>query len=397
VGSLAAALSAAVIACVVAALGLAAAHAFGGEAAAVGRVVAAFEAGGARGRWWAPAPPWDDAFRAKDARASVPRPELIADLAALLRPAATDQYVLVVGESGTGKSTAVRDAMRALPAPKGAVYFSAPELVGSFSRYLAIAVDYAPPFDPLASVWSRLGGQAPAARGADGVAWPELRGALQLAAARFHAKHARPAVLVIDAADYVAKLDATLFRDLQNFAKVCADAGSLRIVFVSSEGAALPLMRAASAWSRALKPPYEVQDIDDALAVDYLVGRGAARSAAQEAVRTVTGGRFALLLDVAGAARAEAVAAIANELDVRTSTVLATLGLAPTHAFFRALDGGGRVKSDAALGLLPAAALAALLAENVIALHADGAYTAHARHVESFLRSRNAAGLGELT
>ena len=44
--------------------------------------------------------------------------------------------------------------------------------------------------------------------------------------------------------------------------------------------------------------------------------------------------------------------------------------------------------SDAALRLLPAPALAALLAENVVALHADGAYTAHARHVESFLRSR---------
>ncbi len=55
---------------------------------------------------------------------------------------------LVVGGSGTGKSTAVRNAMRSLTVPKGAIYFSAPELVSFFSRDLARAVGYAPPFDP---------------------------------------------------------------------------------------------------------------------------------------------------------------------------------------------------------------------------------------------------------
>ena len=193
-------------------------------------------------------------------------------------------------------------------------------------------------------------------------------------------------MLVIDAADYVAKKDPAFFRDLQDFAKASADAGALRVVFVSSEGVALPLMRASSAWSRALKPPYEVQDIDDAAAVAYLVSRRVAPPVAEEVVRTVTGGRFALLLDAAGAMPLLSVAAMRTELDVATNATLIKLGLVPTHAFFAELVAAGRVMSDAALTQLPAAALAALLADNVIALHTDGAYTVHSRHVEAFLR-----------
>jgi hypothetical protein len=366
--------------------GLVAAHLFLGETAVVGRMVAAFEEGGARAAPWASLPQWDAAFRNADADARVPRPELVAGLIALLRPAATKQYTVVVGESGTGKSTAVRDAMRSMPMPKGAVYFLTPELVASFSSELARAVGYASPFDPLASVFNELAGQPPPlARSMDGVVWRELRRALLEAAARFRTKHARPAVLVIDAVDYIAKKDPVLFGDLQDFAKVCADAGSLRVMFVSSEGAALPMMRASSAWSRAL-PPFEVQDIDDALAADYLIERGVARPAAEEAVSTIAGGRFALLLHVASSLPNKSIAAIRAELDVTTSAVLKTLGLKPADNFFRALLANGRVMSDVALDLLPAATLAALLRANVLAMHPDGAYTTHARHVETFLR-----------
>ena len=64
------------------------------------------------------------------------------------------------------------------------------------------------------------------------------------------------------------------------------------------------------------------------------------------------------------------------------------LQLVPTHAFFRALIAEGRLLSNSALDLLPEAALDALLGMNIIALHPDGAYTVHARHVESFLRRK---------
>ena len=383
-GAVAAALLAAVVALVVTAVGLVAAHLFLGEAAVIGRVVAAFE-GDAWAAPWATAHGWDAAFRDADADARVPRPALVLELAALLRPNKTRQYALVVGESGTGKSTAVREAVRSLPSPKGVVYFSATELVASFSVELAAAVGYALPFDPLASVLSRLGGQASSSRSAGGTAWPELRYALTAAAARFFAKHGRPAVLVIDAADYVATKEPAFFRDLQNFAKVCADTGVLRIVFVSSEGAALPLMRSSSAWSRAM-PPYEVSDIDDALAVDYLAGRGVARAVAEEAVRTIAGGRFALLLSVASDATAASLAALRRTLDARTNAVLKEAGLTPTHPLLRALVAEGSLMEDAVLDRVPADALEALLRANVLTLHPDGSYSAHARHVEAFLR-----------
>ena len=232
----------------VAVLGVVAAHYFLGEATVVRRMVAAFEDGGVQVGLWAPSLPWDVEFRANDALATVPRPVLVANLTALLRPERTAQYALVVGESGTGKSTAVRNTVRSLPSPKGTIYFSTPELVASFSSDLARAVGYASPYVPLASVFGWLGGQAPSAR-ADGVAWPELFHALKEAATRFHAKHARPAVLVIDAADFVAKEDSHFLEQLQNFAKVCADMGTLRVIFVSSDGSLLPVMRASSAWS----------------------------------------------------------------------------------------------------------------------------------------------------
>lgn len=367
-------------------LGLVAAHFFLGEAAVSRSMVAAFETGGAQVGWfWAPSLQWDINFGAKDARATVPRPALVADLAKLMRPETTDQYALIVGESGTGKSTAVREAVRSLQSPKGAIYFSAPELVDSFSSDLARAVGYAPPFDPLASVFSRLGGQPSADAG--GIAWPLLRRALEVAAARFYAKHARPAVLVIDAADFVAKKDPHFLLDLQNFAKVCADMGTLRVVFVSSEGIVLPLMRASSSWSRAL-PPYEVRDVDDAQAVGYLINRGMARPVAEEAVRTITGGRFALLLRVASAAAMKPLADIRKELDVSTDCAIMDLKLLPTHALFRALVTEEVVASNSARAHLPVATLDALLGKNVIALHPDGAYTVHARHVASFLRRK---------
>jgi hypothetical protein len=381
--------------------GLVAARAALGEAAVVASMVAAFEVGGLAPRLpgstptcapWLPPRTWDDMFLSADARARVPRPALLAQLAALLRPSATDQYALVVGESGTGKSTAVRAAVRGLPAPKGVVYFSAPERVALFSNELAAAVGFFTPFNPLASFYSWWGGQSSRSQGAETHAlWASLRAILPLAAAAFRAAHGRPAVLVIDAADYAAKKDPAFFRDLQDFAKVCADSGALQIVFVSSEGVALPLMRAASARSRMRV--LEVPDIADADAEDYLVGRGVAHAAAAAVVRDVAGGRFALLAQAAAAAAAGTMDAFRDELGEETAATFAELQLLPTHALFTALLSAGRVRRSVALQMLGTDLLDTLLTRNVVALHADGAYTVHARHIECWLR-RGQVGRG---
>jgi ABC-type glutathione transport system ATPase component len=79
-------------------------------------------------------PDWHSRY-SKDLLASVKRPELERVLHELLHPETSDQYAVVVGGTGTGKSTAVRLAMRSLLAdPKGVVYFLVPELLAAFAR-----------------------------------------------------------------------------------------------------------------------------------------------------------------------------------------------------------------------------------------------------------------------
>lgn len=82
---------------------------------------------------------------------------------------------------------------------------------------------------------------------------------------------------------------------LQDFAKACAD-GAL-LVFVFSDGHALPMLQSSSASSRTERV-YEVGDISDQDVVAFVRAHcGGVRdeAQAQELVRTITGGRFNLL------------------------------------------------------------------------------------------------------
>lgn len=102
--------------------------------------------------------------------------------------------------------------------------------------------------------------------------WAGIEVALVAAAAAFKAAHKRPATLVLDNVDVIAKDNPVFMIKLQRFAKAMADDGSLRVVFVSSGGTALALMK-ESAWSRA-EAPTEVGDIDDKDARTYLKSAG---------------------------------------------------------------------------------------------------------------------------
>ena len=53
----------------------------------------------------------------------------------------------------------------------------------------------------------------------------------------------------IDGIDLVAKSDENVFRKIVNEAKCLANAGSLRIVLVSSEGTIMPLLQNVSSYS----------------------------------------------------------------------------------------------------------------------------------------------------
>ena len=205
----------------------------------LGGIVATFEAGRACPSLWARQSLWahrplDLYLWADTVRASVPRPGLSARIAAFLRPADSAAllfYGVMYGSEGNGKSTAVRNAVRSLPSPKGVVYYSAEACGGHFSSSLAVAVGFtenAHPGDVLA--------------------------ALKEGAHEFRVKHGWPAVLVIDGADCIAREDADFFHALQLVAKECATMGSLRIVFVVSEGRTLRTLAESSAWLRADLP-----------------------------------------------------------------------------------------------------------------------------------------------
>jgi hypothetical protein len=340
-----------------------------------------FEDGGVSG--------WDAQHEEVDGLATVPRPEVLHGLQSLLRPDISKQYAVVVGENGTGKSTAVRQAIRSLPDPKGVIYFLTSDSVTSFSTELAQAVGYREAFSLMARFRRWLKGRTEEERAHSlkhepFATWSSLRPKLKHVAVEYKKKHGHPAVLVIDAADIVCKHEREFFLQLQEFAKAGADSGSLRVVFVFSEGEALPVLQSKSAWSRALQPPYEVTDIPDDLAVQFLEDGGVGHTRASDAVRTITGGRFALLLGFAGAATSKSNEEILHELDVSTGEALLKAGIGATHRLFKQLSLSKYVDRDVAKRWVGHHKIDQLLSDNVLAARANGTYTFHARHVETF-------------
>jgi hypothetical protein len=219
----------------------------------------------------------------------VPRPELHAALTRVLRPAATEQYVLIAGERGTGKSTELRRAAHEAGSDgangaNGVVYYPVSADVRYAARELAALVGFRANAAADAkggaparrTVSQRAHGERPPPTDAEPRAtWARLGPALQAAATQFRSVYGRPATLVLDGVDRVAARDVDFLALLQDFASDCADAGALRVVFVSSDSTAAPaVMARRPAWSRAAaaSPETEVGDIPDGDAVRF-VGR----------------------------------------------------------------------------------------------------------------------------
>ena len=81
------------------------------------------------------------------------------------------------------------------------------------------------------------------------------------AAAALRDDHSRPLVLVFDYVDRLAKGAPNFLASLQHFAKKEAGKGNLRVVLITSNGSALPLLMSRSSWSRTKKPPLEVGEV----------------------------------------------------------------------------------------------------------------------------------------
>ena len=256
-------------------------------------MVGVFEHGGVGGRV-----PNED----KDNTASIERQELEKAVCHLIRPETSEEYGIIIGHHGVGKSTLVCKAIRSLESPKGVVYFLTPESVeASFMREFRETLGYRVPilFVPYLRRWFFQQPQPSIdlPSKVDPVqVWDEMRNKLKEVAFRYRQKHGQPAVLVIDGADIIVKQNQPFFSVLQDFAKASADSGDLRVVFVSSDGTAVDFLQSRSAISRA-EAPLVIPGVPDDQAVKYLVDKGLKNNQAKSAVQEVTGGSFVKMND----------------------------------------------------------------------------------------------------
>ena len=353
-----------------------------GQIATTNAMLSTFEAGGVSD--------WDRSYSG-DLLASVERPQLEEELHKLLHPDISKNYAVVIGGTGIGKSTAVRQAVRSLPSPKGVVYFMTPKEMETFSTDLAAQVGYRGKELNLGDALKRWiegttkSDDGPPVRSEPLASWLPLKKKLVAAADEFFAKHHRPMVLVFDAFDRVCKEDPDFALKLQALAKDGADTGHLRVVFVFSKDTALPLLTSQSAWKRAL-PPLEVFDIPDFEAVNFLVGRDVEQARAEDAVRTITGGRFSDMLVFAGASATKSNDVIRQELDRRIKSAVVDAGMQPTHPVFARLLSSPTIPTAEVKRLLSQDQLKTLLVSNVLAVHADKTISFQTRHVSHFFK-----------
>jgi hypothetical protein len=352
-----------------------------------------FESGGKPG--------WDAKFE-DDASANIPRPDVEKKLEEYIFGSGNASYVLVMGEHGTGKSTAVRRVVRNRKGTNGAVYVNVPPKVPLFGAILAAAVGVPEVIVDLeAGIVRRLNQETKEEREVPmseepSVSWGKARLAIEKVAPSFRKKYGRPMVLIIDSAERLAKQNPAFLAELQAYAKDDTDEGNLRMVFVSSDGSVLAQLNSHSASSRG-RMPFEVGDIVDAEAVKYLVGKDVKKEQAEEAVRDITGGRFALLRSYVSDWAAKGNEATRADLFRETRKSLRLAGIDPRHEFFQVLLSQKSIDDDPARdmwGEKHVEILDTLLSKNIVAGHPNSTYTFHSRHVESFFKAMLPDGRG---
>lgn len=221
---------------------------------------------------------------------SIDRIPQFGDLERLVRPESiTRQYHVIAGELGTGKSTLIRQLVQRLSSwstANGVVYIEVSDFALDFTTALVSLFEM--DLMPISKALKGLLGVGSEQQDDARKNWSVVRVAIVRAAEKFFAAHGRPAVLVIDSCEHLAAKCPDFLTTLRWFAKDMCEAGTLVLVFVFSDGKALQHMEKDSTWSRA-RQPYEIGDISDVQAVQYLQRNSVAPAKALQLVQEISG------------------------------------------------------------------------------------------------------------
>ena len=323
-----------------------------------------------------------DGWVPSDETATVVRAALMGDLLPILQPDHSQQYFVILGEKGVGKSTAVRQTIKQLEDPRGVIYIMAPSADSSaFVARLAETTKYRKAVD----FWGRLrrhiaDDRVSVSEVSVGL-WPRLEKKLLEVGKAYLAKYKRPPVLVIDAADKIYKKDPDLLFDIQALAKDGADSSCLRVVFVISETSAFEMIQSHSHASRS--EVFVVGEIEDNEAVEYLVSKGINKKNATDAVARITGGRFTLLNSYVSAhQRSITNDQVLANYHAATERALKKLRIKKTDPLFSNVAAGSLYEKDDQVDVDE---LSKLARENILVVDlATGLVTFNSRHVQTF-------------
>jgi hypothetical protein len=275
--------------------------------------------------------------------------------------------------------------------PKGVVYFDCPIDAEPFSEYLAELIDYREPIKMSEGLKRRIEvtnkeDKKPDPANEPSATFMKLTRPLTAAAELFFANYSRPMTLVLDSVDRLAKQKPVFLERLQDFAKDCTGKNKLRIVFISSDGSALPILTSRSAWSRA-GAPFEIGEVSDSEAIAYLIGEGVPEDQAELAVDNLTGGLFASLNNVVDFIRRGYT--YSQILEIRNRLLQKTLKLSKVDlndTLFKHLVAHGKASLDFVESDIKPDVLTELVVKNVLAVHPDESYTFHDRHVTRWFK-----------
>ncbi|KAF8537844.1 hypothetical protein BDD12DRAFT_911207 [Trichophaea hybrida] len=203
----------------------------------------------------------------------IERPEAWKQVTQALTSAPT-KYDVIIGYHGTGKSTLIREIAGEIP---GIVYVLIPPCKpGKCEELLTAAFKEAlnrqePGISYAKMMWNNImGRQLYKPDDISTTNWRRVFKDFGHAATKFKAQHSRNAVLVFDNINVIAEADKELLAVLQGYAKIAADLGLFKVVFVCSDGVAPFQMRSNSAWSRA-DSECRIGDLTSSEALDYLI------------------------------------------------------------------------------------------------------------------------------